>query len=423
MSKSADSPPSGLASVAEAPEELLQFLYRCPVGIVESDQHGSLGLINAFAAQLLMPLCADGELRNLYDVLAPWSGEVRALIEGFDADSGVVCNSRRVQLRREDDGQGQAHALVYSFTIHKLGPARLLVSFSDVSEQVTKEAALAAAIETQALQAGRIELATTILHDVGNAITGLGATIGQMADENPWPEIIALQRLVSLFAEHVDGLSELLGEGKGEALLGYTEALVTTLQEREGQWQELSTRLAKSLYHVQEILTIQRHFAPGGMRAPMQTQTLDALVNDALILAQSGLAKRGIEVRTDVPEGLPAVAADRTRMVQVLINLIRNAEEAFDAGEEAGERALWIRARRGEGDLLLLEVADNGPGFTPEQGARLFERGVSSKAKGGGLGLYTCRSTIEAHGGTIDIVSPGPGEGATVTIALPMLSE
>jgi signal transduction histidine kinase len=417
----AQAAPPTASSAADDLSRLLAFLYRCPVGIIEALASGEILLINAYASQILMPLVQGGGLANLLDVLAPWTDEVRALLAGFPGDRGVVCSGQRVRLHGLKDAEDRPMFL--SFTIHKMESDRFMVSFFDVTERVAQERAINEAIEIHAHQAGRIELASTILHDIGNAITGLGTTIGHLVNEPQWPEVAALSRMVQLFRGNAKALSQALGAGKGEALVDYTEALLTALDERESQWRELAQRLSKSLYHVQEILTIQRQFTPDGVTVAAQALALNDLVQDALTLTEAGLSKRGVRVKVSVPNGM-AISVDRTRMIQVLVNLLKNAEESFDAIDQAQEdRRIEIDAHATGGGQVRLRIGDNGVGFEPSRADELFTRGTTTKPRGGGLGLYTSRSTVEAYGGTISIASPGPGQGATITIALPASAE
>lgn len=206
MSTSSDALAS---SAANDHRRLLAFLYRCPVGIIETRASGEILLINAYASQILMPLARDAALDNVHGVLEPWTDEVRRLMEGFHPERGVVCTNHRVHLRgMRDPGD---RPMFLSFTVHKMEPDRFLVSFVDISERVAEEQAMAEAIEIQAHQAGRLELASTIMHDIGNAITGLGTVIGSLAGEPRWPETTALRRLVELFGDHARELSQALG--------------------------------------------------------------------------------------------------------------------------------------------------------------------------------------------------------------------
>jgi PAS domain S-box-containing protein len=116
------------------------------------------------------------------------------------------------------------------------------------------------------------------------------------------------------------------------------------------------------------------------------------------------------------PRALPPVRADPLRLERILLNLVSNALK-YSTGE------VRLRAHA-DGARLMVEVADEGRGISSEDLPRIFERFYRSPAaariEGLGLGLYVARTLAEAHGGSLDAVSEGPGRGATFTLALPI---
>jgi signal transduction histidine kinase len=177
--------------------------------------------------------------------------------------------------------------------------------------------------------------------------------------------------------------------------------------------------LASSVSHVQEILSVQRqyvHQRGGGHRSRV---ILAELVHDAVAIQSAGLEKRGIQLVRRLDANLPSLLLDRTRMVQVFGNLIRNACESFDQLERGREgRFLEIVAKNLKPGWVRLTFRDSGIGFPKEQAEAFFERGATTKATGSGLGLASCRNTVESHDGRIWMESAGIGQGATVTIDL-----
>ncbi|MCL4545011.1 MAG: ATP-binding protein [Chloroflexi bacterium] len=148
-----------------------------------------------------------------------------------------------------------------------------------------------------------------------------------------------------------------------------------------------------------------------------------AIVQAALDRMQPQFEEQGLALESRVPSGLPAVAADQDRAVQVLTNLLTNALRYTPAPghvELSVERA---------GAAVKFAVRDSGIGFTPEQGRRLFERFYRaeksrSRALGGsGIGLTIARALVEAMGGHIGAESPGPGQGSTFAFTLPIARE
>jgi signal transduction histidine kinase len=314
----------------------------------------------------------------------------------------------------------QGSGIHLSFTAIRLDTNTMMIAFDDVTAMVEAERRTQEAVETQAVQSGRVEMAATVLHDIGNAITGIGTRSAQLLADPAWPEIDSLSRLSALLHSQVAVLTPVLGERKALALGGLAAALERSLRQREITLREHVRSLASSVSHVQEILSVQRqyvHQRGGGHRSPV---VLGELIHDAIAIQSAGLEKRGIQLARRLAADLPRLMLDRTRMVQVVGNLIRNACESFDklAGGRASRR-LEILAYTLKPGWVRLIFTDTGSGFPAEQAEIFFERGATTKSRGSGLGLASCRSTVESHGGRIWIESKGIGKGATVTIDLP----
>jgi signal transduction histidine kinase len=134
--------------------------------------------------------------------------------------------------------------------------------------------------------------------------------------------------------------------------------------------------------------------------------------------AMVSLGTDEVTVNTTVLDPLPAVRGDRDRLRQLLVNLLSNAAKYTIAGDE-----IEVRAAADNG-LVVVSVADHGPGIAPEQQRLIFEKfgrvnsGGRSKP-GAGLGLFIARSIAEAHGGSLEVHSE-PGGGATFTFRLPI---
>src|SRR5258707_13291548 len=107
------------------------------------------------------------------------------------------------------------------------------------------------------------------------------------------------------------------------------------------------------------------------------------------------------------------VQADRDLLTQVLVNLIKNADEAM-----GGEGEIAIRVRR-HGEDVAVEVQDSGPGIPPEHRARLFEPYFTTKPEGSGLGLAIASRIFQEHGGGVQVEGAAPGHGAVFFPGLP----
>ena len=159
-------------------------------------------------------------------------------------------------------------------------------------------------------------------------------------------------------------------------------------------------------------------------RGEPQFQPLDPneLVHEVLGIVHGDLVTRSVEVVPELAAALPRVQGDRVELEQVMLNLVMNACDAM-AGLPPEQRRLTVRTRAvdAEDGAVQVSFSDRGPGFTPEQYARLFEPFYTTKPRGLGLGLSISRAIIRAHHGRL-WGSSTPGKGASFHMVLPALS-
>ena len=192
-------------------------------------------------------------------------------------------------------------------------------------------------------------------------------------------------------------------------------AEATKIREAMKLAAEQALRAGQIVRHLREFIT------PGD--ADRRLEDLPRLVEEAAGLALVGARERGIDVTFRFDPGLPPVVVDRIQVQQVLLNLVRNALEAMTADEGAGggatrRRELVIAAALAAPDLVVIEVADTGPGLEPKVAGRLFELFVSTKRGGMGMGLSISRTIIEAHGGSLG-AEPNSAGGTVFRFTLP----
>jgi signal transduction histidine kinase len=171
------------------------------------------------------------------------------------------------------------------------------------------------------------------------------------------------------------------------------------------------------LRQIEGLDRIARDFANFARLPKRRTERLDAgaLVREVTAL-HSGAAANGIDVRCDVPEGLPPVWWDEEELRRVLLNVVLNAVESIEGG---GEVLLTARPeRRGATAGVLVTVRDDGAGIPPENIERLFEPQFSTKTHGTGLGLAIVSRIVQDMGGSVDVESQ-PGEGTTFRLWWP----
>ena len=148
-------------------------------------------------------------------------------------------------------------------------------------------------------------------------------------------------------------------------------------------------------------------------------EDIKTLVEEAAALALVGSRELGIRSVFDFADADCDVLADRVQIQQVLINLMRNAQEAM---RDSPTRILTVSTRPLAGDRMSVEVSDTGPGLSEEVAPRLFQPFNTSKPGGMGVGLSISRRIIEAHGGELNLTRNDAG-GVTFTFTLPILTE
>jgi len=145
----------------------------------------------------------------------------------------------------------------------------------------------------------------------------------------------------------------------------------------------------------------------------------DALVRDTLPLVQREFDDHRVQLDVDLGAGAARVLGDRVQVQQVLVNLLKNACEAFPAHQDA--RRVRVRSAAQNGNVRI-DVTDNGPGLAPEVARDLFRSFVTTKPKGMGLGLSISSIIAEAHGGRLR-AGAAPGGGARFELDLPVLGD
>jgi len=174
---------------------------------------------------------------------------------------------------------------------------------------------------------------------------------------------------------------------------------------------KLIASLDRAIRLCSDTLKYGRSEEPPPERARFRLRPLIEEVGDALMLPRDGIAWH-----IDVPAGLD-VYADRDQIYRVVANLVRNACEALEDGEENGEAAVSITARR-QGEMICLQVSDTGPGIPAKAQENLFAAFRGSVRNGGtGLGLAIASELVRAHGGRIELADNSAG--ATFRIELP----
>jgi signal transduction histidine kinase len=148
-----------------------------------------------------------------------------------------------------------------------------------------------------------------------------------------------------------------------------------------------------------------------------ETVPLADIVEDALRLNQAGLDRLRIQVVRELNER-GTVTLDKHKVLQILVNLIRNAKRACSEAPHSNPQII-VRTSRKDEERVLIEVMDNGVGIPHENLVRIFRQGFTTKKDGHGFGLHSSANAARELGGDLRVHSDGPGKGACFTLELP----
>jgi len=270
----------------------------------------------------------------------------------------------------------------------------------------------------KATEAGRAQMATVVLHNIGNAVTPAIVHVEQMKTDGLEKICFYLnQCFKDLKARTADLEFYVTRDPRGKEVAAYMETLFMELQRYKTDRLEVVKKIESALSYVAEILTLEQSYGPEAARMT-ETVDLNRLMEDALIMQDGTIQQREIHVTKMPAEGPVLLHMDKTRLMQTLVNLIRNSCEAIDSvGVPDRQRRIDVKTFQENGETGF-EITDTGIGMETGEAEGLFEFGRSKKGSSG-FGLTYCREFVEAHKGSIVLTSPGPGKGASVRVAFP----
>ncbi len=266
-------------------------------------------------------------------------------------------------------------------------------------------------------QAGMAEVATGVLHNVGNALNSVNVSATMAIEITRKSKIASLDKLALMLQEHRGQLGDYLSnDPKGRLVPDFLMELASRLRaEQAGQLRELDA-LVKHIGHIKNIVAMQQRYAKvSGILELLQVQEL---VEDALQMNADALARHGVALERRF-EPAPQVVADRHKVLQILVNLIRNAKYAVDHGPGPDKRVV-VSINASAKKQVHVQVQDNGVGIAPENLNRIFAHGFTTKKDGHGFGLHTSALAAKDMGGTLQVRSDGLGRGAVFTLELPV---
>ncbi|MET0405207.1 MAG: AAA family ATPase, partial [Cystobacter sp.] len=265
-------------------------------------------------------------------------------------------------------------------------------------EERTRELRRAQAILVEtARSAGMAEVATNVLHNVGNVLTSTVINLDVMRQTLELSRMGRLKKVTSLMEVHRDDLARFLTESpQGSHLADYLFVLADELLREQASLQECVGTMGMHVEHIRAIVQVQQTHARSSL-VPEECD-LRRLVEDALAIQMPALTRHGVNVTRQL-ELLPSMRVDKHKVLQILVNLISNAKNAMRSLPD-GEPRLHVSLDT-QGACARIQVVDNGVGIALENRQRLFSQGFSRFEGGHGLGLHSSALAAKMMGGSL----------------------
>jgi PAS domain S-box-containing protein len=293
----------------------------------------------------------------------------------------------------------------------------------DITERKRAEAKLKTAQEKlleTAREVGMAEVATGVLHNVGNVLNSVSVTAESVQKRVRNSKISYLSDVVALLEEHANELGTFMAnEERGKKIPTFLANLSKELVDEQQRCLEALEALTKHVQHVGDIIQLQQsHSKTKGIVEPT---SVEELLEDTLKINAEMITRNKVQVKREIAD-LPTLLLDRHKVLQILTNLVSNAIYALSQSNN-DNRILKIQVKELEGGSLRIDVCDNGIGIPKENLTRIFEHGFTTRKTGHGFGLHSTALSVNELNGSIKVHSDGPGKGAVFTVELPFKTQ
>jgi PAS domain S-box-containing protein len=265
--------------------------------------------------------------------------------------------------------------------------------------------------------AGMAEVATDILHNVGNVLNSVNVSCSMVIGRLQEAPATNLARIPQLLKEQSGKLDAFLTtDPKGKKIPDYLGALAKVIEEQRTFALGELEQLRQHIDHIKQVVAMQQNYAKvAGLEEQV---TVSDLIEDSLRLNASALVRHRVELVRDY-EPVPQLMVDKHKVLQILVNLISNAKYAASSSHR-DDKIVTVRTRAVSPDRLQIQVVDNGIGIATENITRVFGHGFTTRPDGHGFGLHSGAIAATELGGSLTVQSEGLGLGATFTLELPL---
>ncbi len=299
---------------------------------------------------------------------------------------------------------------------------KILAANAELEKKVEERTHELREIQKSALEnahaAGMAEIATGILHNIGNIANSVNTSTEEIAKIIQQSKITGLLKANQLLQENMGRLVEFFStDQKGKILPEYYIKVGNSLKSEFDQMRDEVEGLNQKIALIKEVIHMQQDYAK--KRIFVEELSLVQVVDEILNLQKTSLLRHEIEIVKDYHQDLK-VKMQRVKFAHILMNLIKNAKEAMK-DTPLNLRRITISIGETPNAEVYLQVSDTGEGVSQENLNQIFNHGFTTKNSGHGFGLHFCANAMTEMNGKMTVDSKGRGHGATFTLTFPKI--
>ncbi len=391
---------------------------QAPLGIVYADRNGKFLRFNqAFCAMLGFDrdeladgttgdfTCAEDVARVSTELERLWNGEVPVV----DVEKRYSCKDGSALWVRTTTALVREAGAAPAYSVEFLRDISARKDTDQELERVHKQ------LMSASRQAGMAEVATNVLHNVGNILNSVNISASLVIGRIKQSKAPGVSRLAALLQEKGTAVGEFLAhDERGKRIPEYLASLGEQLTSDQKMTLVELASLRENLEHIKDTVAMQQSYAK--LCGVTETIAVVDLVEDSLRLNAGAFVRHGVTLRREFGT-VPPITVDKHKVLQILVNLVRNAKYACDESGRS-DKLLTLRVESVPAGVRIC-VIDNGIGIPAENISRLFTHGFTTRASGHGFGLHSGALAAQELGGSLRVESAGPGCGATFILELP----
>jgi PAS domain S-box-containing protein len=389
-------------------------------GIMTIDEAGRIGLFNP-AAERLFGYTSAEVAGQMIDVLSgSGSNAFAAAFRQLASRPNPSCTSGgrpEIEVMRRD---GEIVMLELHVSRMNLDSERAFIAMvRDITERHRAEKQLKE-LQRQnievARRAGMADIATSVLHNVGNVLNSVNVSTALIGDHVQKLGIADYKRAIEMLQAHQDDPGAFItSDPRGKHLPRFLIELSRKMTARETEIHNEIGSLGKSIAHIREIVSMQQNYAGGA--GFIEEVSLAEIIEDAIRMNGASADRHQIDMQRDFVE-LPRMLIDKQKVIQILVNLLSNAKHAIVEGQ-VRRRVIVIRVTKPAAARVRIEVIDSGMGISADNLTRIFSQGFTTRKDGHGFGLHGAANLAREMGGDLTVDSAGVGCGATFILDIP----